>query len=243
MGEVKRVLVVDDEDELRELLVEELTFAGFRAGAAANGNAALAVLADAVDDPYDFVLSDVRMPDGNGVELLDKLRARWPESPPLAFYSGYSDVQGDEAFDKGAVAVFPKPSETREIIDSIRWHLRPRRERWRMSSVEAGRAALERELPPLAEALESGALRFGAGGLFLRGAAGAPVVGRTVVFRFRLGDFPFEGAAVCRWARSADLPGLPAGMGLELLALTGPSLDVFEGRQRGATSPAYIPRR
>ena len=74
----KRVLVVDDSPINREVLASLLGHAGVTSvDQACDGGEALAmlVLAERSDNPYDFVFSDLWMPNMNGIELIEKLRA------------------------------------------------------------------------------------------------------------------------------------------------------------------------
>jgi len=83
------VLVVEDEDELRRLSVRELEERGYLVLAAGNGVEALAV-ARSLERPIDLLVTDVVMPEMNGVELADALVEQWPWLPVL-FVSGHLD--------------------------------------------------------------------------------------------------------------------------------------------------------
>lgn len=63
----KKILVVDDEELLREIISEELSYYGAVVDTAENGKAALPLLKN---NKYDALITDVRMPGGNGVELI-----------------------------------------------------------------------------------------------------------------------------------------------------------------------------
>ena len=69
-----KVMVVDDEPQIRWALAEELSAAGYRVRAAATGAAALAHLAE--DGQVDLVLLDQRLPDMDGLALLERIKAR-----------------------------------------------------------------------------------------------------------------------------------------------------------------------
>jgi methyl-accepting chemotaxis protein len=69
----KRLLVVDDELSIRKTLVSILKKSGYQVMDAASGVEALALLADD-DDPYDLILSDVMMPEMNGLALVKRIR-------------------------------------------------------------------------------------------------------------------------------------------------------------------------
>ena len=70
---VRRILVVDDDDDLREVLTTALAREGHCVDGACDGNEALALLER---QPYDLVLSDLRMPGTDGPSLYEMLRTR-----------------------------------------------------------------------------------------------------------------------------------------------------------------------
>ena len=100
------ILIVDDEPELRELMEFHIQSFGYRTQTAASGNEALAVIRS---QSIQVVISDVRMPDGTGIDLLREIRKVDPIWPRLFFVTGYADIDEVEAFDLGAEAYFGKP--------------------------------------------------------------------------------------------------------------------------------------
>ena len=116
MNEGVRVLVVDDEWSMAKTLVDVLKLKGFRAEAAFSGPQAVEMM---VGDRYDCVLTDIRMPDVNGVELLRVIRAMRP-SVQVVLMSAYaaSDLIC-EGLRAGAIAGFVKPLD----IDLLSWFL------------------------------------------------------------------------------------------------------------------------
>jgi signal transduction histidine kinase/ActR/RegA family two-component response regulator len=90
----KRVLVVDDDDDVREAVVALLTRLGYEAAAVPSAAAALERFAA---EAFDLALVDFAMPGMNGIEAGRVMRARWPELPVL-FMTGHADAPalGDE---------------------------------------------------------------------------------------------------------------------------------------------------
>jgi len=84
-----RILVVDDEPFLRMLMVDQLEEAGFDVLEAASGRQACRL----IDDPnhVDLVVTDLNMPDADGVVVARRARAQFPDVPVL-FVSGRSDL-------------------------------------------------------------------------------------------------------------------------------------------------------
>ena len=107
IDDVKSILVVDDEEDLREILRFELEDQGYCVLEAKGVDDALSKLSQ---NHVDIIaISDIRMPEKSGVELLRKLREKHYCAPPLIFMSGFADISTSKAFDSGAAGVFSKP--------------------------------------------------------------------------------------------------------------------------------------
>ncbi len=89
-GRGERILLVEDEPEVRHLAAHLLQSYGYTLGIAESGQAARALLAEA-RQPFDALFSDIVLPDASGITLADELRAQQPELPVL-LCSGYSDA-------------------------------------------------------------------------------------------------------------------------------------------------------
>src|SRR3712207_892544 len=94
----QRVLVVDDEPLLCDVLVFYLEDAGYETLVAHSGHEALELLSKR---PVDAVVSDIRMPSGSGIELLDSIKATMPGKPVVLFMTAHSDITVEEAYHKG----------------------------------------------------------------------------------------------------------------------------------------------
>ncbi len=112
-----RVLVVDDDTDVAETIVELLHMHGMEADVATGGRAALVMMQDA---GYDFVLSDVRMPDMDGQSFFAAAQQRWPGiESRFGFITGDSLNSGPAKFlSEAGVPVIEKPV-TRENLLSI----------------------------------------------------------------------------------------------------------------------------
>ncbi len=91
MTGTETILLVEDDEAVRALLVRQLEELGYRVLDAANGEAALA-LDDQVDGHIDVLLSDIVMPGMRGPELARALKARHPQLAVLLM-SGYADLR------------------------------------------------------------------------------------------------------------------------------------------------------
>lgn len=112
------VLIVDDEDEIREQLRIRFELEGCIVFDAGSGNAAFKVWKE---HKPDVVITDIRMADGTGEELLENLNLESPaDRSVLICMSGFSDLQTHTAFDYGADALFQKPFDLRALISAAR---------------------------------------------------------------------------------------------------------------------------
>lgn len=109
-GEKTRVLIVDDDADLRFITAATLMEAGFIVSTADGGKQALSLLKAA---PIDIVITDVRMPGMNGLELASAIRADRPDTP-IVFITGYSESSGLDSEE-----VIHKPFEPVTLIATI----------------------------------------------------------------------------------------------------------------------------
>lgn len=115
-------MIVDDEPLLREILKEEFESAGYQVIEADGGRAALSRL---LQQPVDVVVSDIRMPGGSGLELLDAIVKLGPGQPPVFLVTGYSDVDRAGAVARGAADLFEKPYRVRDLLQAVAQRLAP----------------------------------------------------------------------------------------------------------------------
>lgn len=107
MGNGEGVLVVDDEEFILETTRETLRDAGYRVFTASKGQEALRIVEESRDD-VDVVVTDLRMPDMDGLSLIRTLDAQYPHLPIVAA-SGVADGRTDEALTAGAHTFLAKP--------------------------------------------------------------------------------------------------------------------------------------
>jgi two-component system response regulator AtoC len=114
MDDPARILVVDDDQSSRELLARILTSAGHRVTALSDGREAVATL-DA-GDPPDLVVSDIRMAEVDGLQVIDAFRERAPETPVI-LVTAFGNIDGAlEAIRRGAADYLSKPYD----VDAIK---------------------------------------------------------------------------------------------------------------------------
>ena len=87
MNDQKQILIIDDDLTLLEVVHARLTSAGFKVYKAANGKTALTLIEK---HTIDLLISDIKMPEMSGMELLDKVRSIYPYLPVI-FLTAYSN--------------------------------------------------------------------------------------------------------------------------------------------------------
>ena len=137
MSATQCALVVDDERDIRELLVVTLTRMGLRVETAATLRAAKQQLAQ---QPFDFCLTDMRLPDGSGMELLAHISAQYPMTP-AAMITAFGNVEAAvEALKAGAFDFVAKPVDLHALRDLVRHALKLRSERSNAPATSSGSA-------------------------------------------------------------------------------------------------------
>ena len=116
-----RLLVVDDDPELREFLLGELAMEGYACEAAASGQSALQALRG---QSWDLVLLDWGLPDFSGVEVCERLRATGVTTPVLMLTAHDEVAERVRALDAGADDYLTKPFSIAELLARVRVQLR-----------------------------------------------------------------------------------------------------------------------
>ncbi|MBB5321280.1 sigma-54-dependent transcriptional regulator [Marinobacter oulmenensis] len=111
-----QILIVEDDQDLREALVTTLELARFQVREAANAEDALACLAKS---PVDMVVSDVNMPGLSGHELLEQVQRLYP-GLPMMLITAYGQINDAvSAMQSGAIDYLVKPFEPQVLVDAV----------------------------------------------------------------------------------------------------------------------------
>ena len=115
------LLVVDDEDDIRELLEFDLSHSGYIVDSARDGQEALE---KALENNYDLILLDVMMPKMNGYEVCKRLRAVKPNLPILMLTAKGTIQDKTTGFNSGVDDYIVKPFDVQEVVLRVRALLR-----------------------------------------------------------------------------------------------------------------------
>jgi PleD family two-component response regulator len=111
-----RILVVDDEESIRTVIVQVLEGEGYRVAAAASGEEAY----DLFDEnPFDLVITDIKMPKMSGIDLLVKVKDRNPDTEVVIITSNASLESAVSALKHGAYDYLMKPFEDIDLIAAV----------------------------------------------------------------------------------------------------------------------------
>src|SRR5262245_29378035 len=132
-----RLLVVEDDTNVRDFCVRLLRMNGYQVAAAENGRVALTRLGEA---QYDLVFTDLQMPEMGGIELLQMLRQNYPDTDAIVFTAHATVETAREALKLGAFDYLTKPVTVDDMERTVRrameWR-RVRQEKQRLSEIVA----------------------------------------------------------------------------------------------------------
>lgn len=111
------LLIVDDDEELRDILCSIFDAYGFSVRSANSGSSAFEIVKK---EHVDLIVSDMRMADGDGMMLLEKVREHDPDVPVVIFITGFTDVSREECLKKGAAEVINKPFDRQKLVDRVK---------------------------------------------------------------------------------------------------------------------------
>lgn len=234
MSNEATILVVDDEELLRNALIFQFKREGYNVLSASNGKEAFEIIKT---NKIDAVVSDIQMPGGNGIELLKDVKNFDVEIPVLVFITAFADITEAEAYDLGANAIFSKPFDRKQLVKCIKEAVVHKGRTWKGES----------DVPHLEKSL-SGALPLtvGRGGAFVSLDKPTYAAGEVIQIDLstEIGNSPvtLKGKALVRWSRANGSEG-PTGVGLEFLNLEPECFPVYDEWLDGHTVKPFIPNK
>jgi CheY-like chemotaxis protein len=117
---MKRVLVIDDNPDLRLTLQALLEREGFRVSTAGDGEEGLRLQRAA---PFDVVVTDIFMPGKEGIETIDEIRRQFPQTKIIVVTGGSSSGKlnyAQIARQIGATKAFMKPFSPHDLVEAVR---------------------------------------------------------------------------------------------------------------------------
>ena len=112
----KKLLVVEDDEMLREMIVELFQMVDAEVYQAPNGREAFKIINEF---PIDVVVSDVRMPGGDGIELARNIHQMPGKKPVMFICSGYHDMTPEMLHQLNIAKVFAKPFDRKDLTATV----------------------------------------------------------------------------------------------------------------------------
>jgi len=112
----KRILVVDDQESMRDMLADLLDMMGYEPCTVESGTKALEQL---IASEVDLVITDLNMPEMDGLELMKRIKARIP-SMPVIVITGYGTFNTErQVLSDGADGYIPKPCTINRVQETV----------------------------------------------------------------------------------------------------------------------------
>jgi DNA-binding response OmpR family regulator len=122
----KRILVIEDDREMRSLLQDFIEDAGFEVDAVADGSEAFRKLAR---ETFDLMITDIRMPGLSGIDILPGLKKLLPQAPVIVITAFGSEKVHHKILERGGNAYLEKPIHLEELRLLIKRMIAPPEER------------------------------------------------------------------------------------------------------------------
>lgn len=237
-GEIQ-VLICEDEPDLRDLLAAKFRVFGFDVITSPNGNTAWDIL---LQNPnIQIIISDIRMPNGSGYELLQKCKERNPVFPRVFLISGFTDYSEAELFNLGSEGFISKPFDTKVLLSIVRKSLLSLSDRWRGQNTDIPESQIEFSEESLEKALDSKKLRFGRGGFCIETTQTLPLVGESIAFKLQVSPWMTHGTGRVRWKNPGKNSESSQEAGIEITSLEGAHREEVINWILKEKFQAYIP--
>ena len=238
------LLIVDDEPDLREVLGFTFERKGYVVLTAGNAIEAMEVVKK---NKIDVIISDIRMAGGDGIQLLEEVKKINPDMPTMLFVTGFADISFQEAYDKGADAIFSKPFDTKVLLAAVEKLLQTKEEKWKTQrhSREPVQFQINLKFEALKDAQKKHVFNIGRGGFFVGMTENFPKIDELVSFRmvFDEGQVTvIEGDGKVKWIRLEPEGDLPSGCGVEFVSLDEKSKVKLFDLINSLRTQQYIPK-
>ena len=211
------ILIVDDDPELLESITSLFSIFGFSVDDATGGVPAWEKVQA---KKYDIIISDVKMPDMNGLELLKKVRSIDAFNPKVLLISGHTEHPIEDMLELGANGFFSKPFNATAVRDSLTQTLLSPADRWSRPTKKFGAKPIHKKFDSFSIARSQHDFNFGQSGFFIHLEDGLPLAGDHVDFDIEFKDSnpfrKFTGSGHVAWARHESDGDFKAGVGVQI---------------------------
>ena len=215
------LLIVDDDENLRKALIFDFKRNGFNVLDASNGKDAIEIVKQ---NKIDVIISDIRMSNGDGIELLDNVKTKNVDVPVVLLITGFADISEENAYDKGADAIFSKPFNRKELLQAVLDAITPKGDLWSRSSERTSEDfEITLQFSELMPKSGDKVVNIGRGGMFVAIKNNLPLVGSSAAFNISFQSGPIReitGTGVIRWIRAKKSEHCLTGCGIEFKHLS-----------------------
>lgn len=213
--------MVDDEADLREIICDELQFEGAIVDTA---NSVAEALLKIESNPYELILSDMRMPGGDGRDLVHQVRQKYGLSSRIILLTGFADLKIEEAYNIGAEGYVCKPYHLNDLKKLIQRILNPK-------DINAWPDSMGRETVlsidlNFSKAFESYQIHWGRGGFSINFSRQVQISSEILRLRFPDGDL----VGLWRWSQKSK-DGTNCRHGIEVLSCDPVILEILNQSQ------------
>lgn len=235
----KTILVVDDEPDLKEIIASEFEYMGAKVFQAQNVTEAKSILEI---QKIDLVVSDIRMPGGDGIDLVRYLRTKALPGPAIILITGFADISYEDAYNLGVESLISKPFNLDELIQMGLKLLNPPEKRYlplNQNGVKDLSLTFDQYLNSKIQAKECS---IGRGGISLTVDASSFTNSTHELqnFHLKFKDVELLGTAFCRWSKFQKERG-KVSFGLEFEQLSGPTFKYIQEYLSRHSLIPYIP--
>lgn len=224
------ILIVDDEPDLREILEDRFQVFEFQTATAESGNQAWATLQK---QSFDIVLSDIRMANGTGLELLAKIKQANVHKPSVFLMTGFhQDFTERDMLNLGADGFLAKPFDASQIRNSIQKAIVPPQDRWSSQGRYSATKTLAYNVQSKGSDMKVGRLGFS-----VRTKANDCGIGEILSFELS-GSISLKGLGKLMWQHFDQSV---ASVGIEILYLEPSCLQTYMGWLSQDKPQASIP--
>jgi CheY-like chemotaxis protein len=229
-----RILIVDDEPQLREIFGYWLTAAGcVNLHTADDGEAALALMKST---PIDLLVTDIRMPTMDGISLVRHLAEIAIPIPSIIFVSGFGDVDEKEMYSLGAEAFLSKPLINEDFMAAVEKALSERSSLWIAPLHFVPRQLVVLHAEGIGEGPDKDTIQLGRGGFSAHYTGFLKLA--SIAFRcsFPKGNHEIAGQGYVRWQSKTDQT-----IGVEFAFIEEPSRSWLVEKITTANLRSFIP--
>jgi CheY-like chemotaxis protein len=228
------LLVVDDEAYYCEIAKDWFEREGCRVLIAEDGVAAFQLLEK---EKVHAIITDIRMPRMDGVELIRRLKSSGSYTPTAVALSGFSDLAAREAYDLGIEAQLSKPVSRKVLIAAVRTALMDREQLWAGSALLPNGRQIKARFLSLQSARDNHEITFGRGGFCMHSDLLIPDdTGVEFQLLFESDGKALQGQGTLRWTCPEEQT-----IGVEI-ARVQQGLDWIAQLARQNKSFSFIPR-